>query len=244
MLQVDSANKKSVLPFFPTAGILDQRMVTDMYCHNCGAQIPDGAKFCTECGERTVGRTTSEPRYVPTGGALVITRTSRTWNSTVPVEIWIDGVCNHVVQDGETVTINLSAGEYTVTLKQQGIDIISRLVDIVDGGMEPIVFEAVQTHAQPKAISRSVPARTNPQPAERFGNYGGRTCPRCGGPMTTQIVSESRKSGCGTILLYVLLALTIFGLLIVIPLALRKKTETVTYAVCQRCGYQRTISRR
>ena len=140
MLQVDAANKKSVLPFFPTAGILDQRMVTDMYCHNCGAQIPDGAKFCTECGERTVGRTTSEPRYVPTGGALVITRTSRTWNSTVPVEIWIDGVCNHVVQDGETVTISLSAGEYTITLKQQGIDILSRLVDIVDGGMEPIVF--------------------------------------------------------------------------------------------------------
>ena len=21
-----------------------------MYCHNCGAQIPDGAKYCTECG--------------------------------------------------------------------------------------------------------------------------------------------------------------------------------------------------
>lgn len=62
-------------------------------------------------------------------------------------------------------------------------------------------------------------------------------CPRCRGTnIQFQTVSEAKKSGCGTVLLYVILALTIFGLLIVIPLMLRKKTKTVTYAVCQSCG--------
>ena len=23
-----------------------------MFCRNCGAKLPDGAKFCTECGEK------------------------------------------------------------------------------------------------------------------------------------------------------------------------------------------------
>lgn len=68
-------------------------------------------------------------------------------------------------------------------------------------------------------------------------NAGDRNCPRCSSHnVTYQTVTEARKSGCGTILLYVILALTVFGLLIVIPLMLRKKTETVTYAVCQNCG--------
>lgn len=65
------------------------------------------------------------------------------------------------------------------------------------------------------------------------------TCPKCGGTnITYQTVSEGRKTGCLTIFLYILLACTLLGLLIVIPILLRKKTETVTYAVCQDCGHR------
>lgn len=65
------------------------------------------------------------------------------------------------------------------------------------------------------------------------------TCPKCKSEnITFQTVSEQKKSGCLTIILYILLACTILGLLIVIPLMLRKKTETVTYAVCQNCGHR------
>lgn len=67
------------------------------------------------------------------------------------------------------------------------------------------------------------------------------TCPKCGGRMQIQTVSESRKAGCLTILLYVLLAVSLLGLFILIPLMLRKKTETVTYAVCQSCGFKKRI---
>lgn len=65
------------------------------------------------------------------------------------------------------------------------------------------------------------------------------TCPKCkGNNVQIQTVSESRKTGCLTVILYILLACTILGLLIVIPLLLRRKTETVTYAVCQDCGHR------
>lgn len=64
-------------------------------------------------------------------------------------------------------------------------------------------------------------------------------CPKCKSEnVQIQTVSESRKTGCLTILLHIILACTILGLLIVIPLLLRRKTETVTYAVCQDCGHR------
>jgi len=70
-----------------------------------------------------------------------------------------------------------------------------------------------------------------------------RVCKKCHSEnITYQTVTESRKTGCFTIILYILLACTILGLLIVVPLMLRKKTETVTYAVCQDCGHRWRVS--
>lgn len=64
-------------------------------------------------------------------------------------------------------------------------------------------------------------------------------CPKCGGRnVTVQALEERRKTGCLTVILYIILACTVLGLLIVIPLLLRKKTKTTTYAVCQDCGYR------
>lgn len=68
-------------------------------------------------------------------------------------------------------------------------------------------------------------------------------CPKCGGAIAYQTVSESNNGGCFTAIWYLILALTIWGLLIVIPLMLRKKTKTVTYAVCQNCGHRWPIKR-
>ena len=75
-----------------------------------------------------------------------------------------------------------------------------------------------------------------PQESIPVDSEGRKKCPHCGGVMTIQTVTEARNAGCLTIILYILLSITILGLLIVIPLILRKKTETVTYAVCQQCG--------
>lgn len=69
--------------------------------------------------------------------------------------------------------------------------------------------------------------------------YYARNCSRCRSQnISHETVVESNKAGCMTYLIYFVLALTIFGLLIVIPLLLRSKTKTVTYAVCQNCGHR------
>ena len=67
--------------------------------------------------------------------------------------------------------------------------------------------------------------------------YYARNCARCGNQdISYETVVESNQAGCMVYFLYFILALTLFGLLIVIPLMLRPKTKTITYAVCQNCG--------
>lgn len=129
-----------------------------MYCHNCGAQIPDSAKFCTECGERVervVNRSISPYNNNPLGGTLTVSRNSYGWNDGVPVEVWIDDTYGNSVREGETITIDLSAGEYCVTLKQQGREISSRLVEIHDGANEMITFTVPYPQQQSSSYSRS-----------------------------------------------------------------------------------------
>lgn len=66
-----------------------------------------------------------------------------------------------------------------------------------------------------------------------------RPCPKCKGRnVQFQTVTESKKAGCLKVLLYIILAISIFGWLILIPVLTRKKTKTVTYGVCQSCGYR------
>ncbi len=67
-------------------------------------------------------------------------------------------------------------------------------------------------------------------------------CPRCNGPMIAQTVAEQDSAGCFTIFLYILLALTVLGLLVLVPILLSKHTVNRTYAVCTRCGHRVYIS--
>lgn len=62
-------------------------------------------------------------------------------------------------------------------------------------------------------------------------------CPKCKSEnVDIQVIEERKKTGFITIIWYIILACTVLGLLILIPLLLRKKTRTVTYAVCKDCG--------
>ena len=63
-------------------------------------------------------------------------------------------------------------------------------------------------------------------------------CPFCGCPdIAYQTYTAPEKTGCGTIFLYILLAISILGWLILIPLLLRTpKTVLHTCAVCRNCG--------
>ena len=62
-------------------------------------------------------------------------------------------------------------------------------------------------------------------------------CPKCHSEdVTIQAVTEKNSAGCITILIYIFLAVSVLGWLILIPLILRKKDKTRTVAICQNCG--------
>lgn len=65
-------------------------------------------------------------------------------------------------------------------------------------------------------------------------------CPKCGSEnVNVQIVSHNKNTGCLTILLYIILALTIIGIpiMIIILLSKGKKSVNKKYYVCQNCGH-------
>lgn len=64
-------------------------------------------------------------------------------------------------------------------------------------------------------------------------------CPKCGNLMQIQAVSEVKRRGFFTVLLYlVLICIPIIGWIILIGLLRGQKSQTKTVAVCQTCGYQ------
>lgn len=76
-----------------------------------------------------------------------------------------------------------------------------------------------------------------------FPGVSSMVCPRCGSSdIHVSVVSEDKEQGCLMVILYIILAITIIGIFVMIPLALRRKHETVTYAICQHCGTKWQIS--
>lgn len=237
-----------------------------MYCHNCGNEIPGNSKFCPECGANLQAYSSdnySEPSGV---GVLKIGRKNSDMAMMVKTKIYIDGNLCGEVGNGKAASFQLDEGYHVVELKTPGNNGIMRNIAIdsdtetrfiftltmsAEGFHKVISILNVNPNEYDEPPAREVPQARNlpqvqPEPkptVNRQKRKPGTRCPRCGGRMTMQMVTESRKSGCGTILLYVILALTVFGLLIVIPLALRRKTETVTYSVCEDCGFKRLVSR-
>lgn len=121
-----------------------------------------------------------------------------------------------------------------------------------DGCGKKLIEEAVPVSVPEKKEVRRCPKCGDPvsQYAQMCKNCGcnltvknvktsAENCPKCKGcRIQYQTVVETQPRSFFTIIIYILLACTILGLLIVIPLLLRKRTETVTYAVCQDCGHK------
>lgn len=65
-------------------------------------------------------------------------------------------------------------------------------------------------------------------------------CPKCGCEMTAQVTSEIKKRGCFSVLMYlILLCIPVIGWIALFMLLRGRKSKTVTYLVCPRCGYKR-----
>lgn len=61
-------------------------------------------------------------------------------------------------------------------------------------------------------------------------------CPYCGSEhVNIQAIQETKRTGCLTWIFVIILAVTVVGLIFVIPF-LFSSHKTVTVAVCQQCG--------
>ena len=224
-----------------------------MYCQNCGAKLNDGAKFCHECGAPCSSNNTREIQAeqvepIP----LRIERTRSGGGIAVAVQVFIDGEHVGTVKYGDELNVFVLPGQHHIHTKMKGSGSGEDDFYIPEDAINAeYVFritglnchsERVRFHTDGSRESINV-SRTETRAAAPARTAGQKICPSCGGSMTIQTVTEAKKTGCGTILLYILLAVTVLGLLIVIPLALRNKTETVTYSVCQNCGYRTRIGR-
>ena len=65
-------------------------------------------------------------------------------------------------------------------------------------------------------------------------------CPQCGSDrVQVQLVSEIRKRGCLSVLLYlILLCIPVIGWIALFMLLRGRKSRTVAYGVCQNCGWR------
>ena len=65
------------------------------------------------------------------------------------------------------------------------------------------------------------------------------TCPKCGNQMQIQAVSEVKRRGIFTVLLYlILICIPVIGWIILISLLRGQKSQVKMLAVCQMCGYR------
>lgn len=204
-------------------------------CPECGKEISDKAENCPNCGCPASVWTKAEPKAEPEESAE---------EGSFPLRVAIVGdyrvliACRNCGNEFLVVpeAVEKDGDKYTFRQKvccpqcQACVEEGSWYRENAFYSEAPAKKEAYPTEA-PRTIQNADADRSK------------RKCAKCGGDMTVQVVTEQENAGCFTILLYIILALTVVGLLIVIPLALRKKTETVTYAVCQKCGNKIELSR-
>ena len=235
-------------------------------CPECGREISDRADFCPNCGcplikepETATFVLKRESKALFLAVKYEVYLDYQLWGVLNNGDSLIDTlICgNHHLKIINKNNFNKTEYDRDFFLGAEGLTMTFSAATILSMNQSPYappsnspprVSSASSTQsaprysgAQPIQVTSVSRPTTGFDPQTQVTTPRGRRCPRCGGTMNIQTVSESRKSGCGTILLYIILALTILGLLIVIPLMLRKKTETVTYAVCQQCGFKKRV---
>lgn len=214
-------------------------------CPECGREISDRANSCPHCGCPL-----AEKNEVAT---FCLQREAKIFFCAIKYDVYLDGQLWGKLKNGESLSATLSCGIHHLKL----IDVVNFKTVVYDSdffiGEEGLIFsfsarmkvtmsQSVYSSGQEKRGSQCAQTLTSATAPKQWDKTpGGRTCSRCGNPMSIQTVSEEQKAGCATILIYILLAISILGIFIIIPLMLRKRNKTVTYAVCQRCGYKHRL---
>ena len=106
-----------------------------MFCSQCGAQIPDNAKFCTKCGYAVFsGNASNMGNAGYTGSSanasrhkLTIVRQNQWFAINPDMEIIIDGMERHMLANGSSLELMVSPGRHNLAFH---CTIRNRIVDI------------------------------------------------------------------------------------------------------------------
>ena len=243
------------------------------FCSQCGAKLPDGARFCPFCGakateaateiatETTTEPSVSEPEY----GVIVFARQPSEYLAGAASVIFIDKIHITDIYASVGAKVKVIPGRHTVDIS---IDVFHTMCEVdVEPGKEVYISHYLDPGVNKKQsqiivsyeIDNSTTSYTSfdateddviqEKPSKETPSE--RKCPVCGGPVNFQTVTETGNMGCGMILFVVLISLfliwiaPILGIIVAvigIIAVTRSSNETVTYAVCQKCGNRKRQS--
>lgn len=217
-------------------------------CPECGKEISDKAKSCPHCGypiesKETVIEETAPIEY----GDFSIDCGDFAKLSKHVYNVYIDKHFWNTLERNTEKTDRLSFGEHKIKIvdKTSGVTVYKGTICLDDDYPQVCCYFNPKTNLLEyieDAANEFVADFVEDDCDEVYETRRqGAVCPKCGGHMTMTTVTEDKHAGCGTVLLYIILATFTLGLFLIL-LLLRKKSEAVTYAVCDCCGYRRRVS--
>lgn len=225
------------------------------FCINCGTELPDGAKFCPGCGT-VVGQVEPVKKEEPPKSAMLYIYRENTHQYVgAGSRIYVDGNLITTIYQTNGAKIRLSPGRHDIKITIDAYS-ASYSVDLREGGETYLLHRLI-----PSDLKQSItfaymrPAEQIPftevdatqiDKPEKIGVAASvRKCSKCGGPVSFQTVTESGSMGVAAILGLAVLTILLFfvtpliaiivGVVGLVAIA-RGSNETVTYAVCQKCG--------
>lgn len=200
-------------------------------CSECGHDVSDKATTCPNCGAPVVLETIKNTK-------INIIRFHNDYFTGINVNVYVDGEYKVTIGDAFDATIEVEKGFHNISfnLNDNEVENLS-----IQADEKTYVIKLKVISDNEISIISTEEIDENKPIIPKSNTKLKRVCPRCGGEMQIQTVVEARSGGFLTFLGYFLLCITILGIFILIPLLLRKKTETNTYAVCQNCGYKKIL---
>ena len=130
-----------------------------MYCNNCGAELPEGTKFCSNCGSSVSA--SSDVVCVPERHNFMLVRQSATIGAATAVSVEIDGRFIDKINNGKTLNTILTTGEHVITLTAGG-NSAQKVIRVPQDDVCKFVIKGLDSHIELLANDYVDPAAQQP----------------------------------------------------------------------------------
>lgn len=227
-----------------------------MYCRYCGSLISDDSKFCENCGNRIA----AERVEVPKDTALEVIPTAENILEEDPYIPFGNMKTYKEISDRALLVgvliifagfIIAVIGAVIASDTAMGLGCVSILVGVIATAIVMLYYYSKLTEVEKEVFKKDyanaykIGKKKTSKISKQYTNQNNvpvskRICSKCHSDnIQYQTLTEKKPMGCGTLLWYFFLFVTLIGWFILIPLFFsNKRQETVTYAVCQNCGHR------